>query len=333
MKRILLGLALVFWLVLPLGAVLVAASTASASASAPCGPGGSTTQVQGVELSAEQLGNAATIVSVVRQRNLPPRAAVIAVATAMQESSLHNDLRMLDHDSIGLFQQRVQFFTARVAGDPVASTTLFLTKLVKVAGWDTRPLTDVASDVQVPRADLRGEYAKWETLAQTVADTIWPGAVTDCAYGTDDAAAGAGGPLPVGYRLPTEGQARTAVNFALQQLGDPYVFGANGPDTWDCSSLMQRAWAAADVAIPRVTTDQVRSGMPVPGLAAMRPGDLIFIAGSLGTMSSPRHVGMYIGTGDDGKQYLVQAPQSGDVVKVSPVSNWANLIAAIRRPG
>src|SRR5207253_1163153 len=104
-----------------------------------------------------------------------------------------------------------------------------------------------------------------------------------------------------------------------------------GPNAWDCSSLVQRAWAAAGVPIPRVSGEQSRFGLPVPGLAAMKPGDLIFIPGSDGTASDPGHVGMYIGDAG-GQQYLVQAPHTGDVVKVTPVSNWGNQIVAIRRP-
>jgi cell wall-associated NlpC family hydrolase len=138
--------------------------------------------------------------------------------------------------------------------------------------------------------------------------------------------------LPPGFTLPTDTQQATAVAFALRQLGKPYVFGAAGPDTYDCSGLMMAAWAAAGVRIPRVTYDQVDVGIAVPNTAAMQPGDLIFIPGSDGTVARPGHVGMYIGRGGDGRQHLVQAPQTGDVVKLSTVSSWQSEIVAIRRP-
>ncbi|WP_018256006.1 C40 family peptidase [Salinispora mooreana] len=327
--------ALVVWLAVPMTIIMIAATTASAGQN--CGPGGTATTVEDVDLSAEQLANAQLIVGVVRQQQLPARAAVIALATAMQESTLRNLPHLggnNDHDSIGLFQQRISIYGAATAGDPVKSTTAFLAKLVTQDNWQTRPLTDVAADVQIPRADLRGEYAQWETLAHALTERFWPGAaaVMVCSGGAGDPALTAGGGIPDGYQLPNNAQQHAAVGFALAQLGEPYVFGANGPDTWDCSSLMQQAWAAAGVAIPRVTYNQVDTGVAVPGLAAIQPGDLIFIPGSLGTPSTPRHVGMYIGVGGDGKHYLVQAPSSGDVVKVTAVSSWASQIVAIRRP-
>jgi hypothetical protein len=76
----------------------------------------------------------------------------------------------------------------------------------------------------------------------------------------------------------------------------------------DCSSLMQQAYAAAGIAIPRITTDQARTSVPVAAPAAARPGDLIVIPGSEGTMSYPRHVGMYPGQG-----LIIRAPRTGGV--------------------
>jgi cell wall-associated NlpC family hydrolase len=140
-----------------------------------------------------------------------------------------------------------------------------------------------------------------------------------------------GAGIPPGFQPPTNAQQAIAVAFALSQLGKPYVFGAAGPDAYDCSGLVMAAWAHAGVRIPRVTTDQVHTGIAVTSLAAMQPGDLIFIPGSDGTRAAPGHVGMYIGA-VAGRQYLVQAPHTGTVVQVSPVSSWASEIVAIRRP-
>jgi cell wall-associated NlpC family hydrolase len=137
--------------------------------------------------------------------------------------------------------------------------------------------------------------------------------------------------IPAGLVLPSNAQQAIAVAFALAQLGKPYVFGATGPNSYDCSGLVMTAWAKAAVRIPRITGDQVHTGIAVTNLAAMQPGDLIFIPGSDGTMAHPGHVGMYIGT-IHRRQLLVQAPHTGTVVKTVPVSSWANQIAAIRRP-
>ncbi|MFD0775873.1 NlpC/P60 family protein [Streptomonospora algeriensis] len=84
------------------------------------------------------------------------------------------------------------------------------------------------------------------------------------------------------------GSAGVAVDFVYAQIGDSYSLGANGPDVWDCSSLVQAAWSQAGVSLPRTTYDQVNAGTSV-SWDAMQPGDLIFF------YSGPDHVGMYVG--------------------------------------
>ncbi len=326
MKKGLAG-AIALFFAIPLFIMFVA--TSSAQAANECGPGGTAGPVEGTSLDVEQRANAETIISTTRSTGLTPYAAVVAVATAMQESSLHNDLRQLDHDSIGLFQQRISIYGAQVAGDPVKSTLAFLTRLIQVPHWDTIPLTEAAQAVQ--RSQFPDAYAKWQPLARNLVDKLWPGAVTTCDGGTRSGQDGGGG-VPPGYHLPTEAQQAAVVSFALGQLGKPYVWGGEGPNGYDCSGLVMAAWASAGVALPRTADRQSTAGAPVAGIADMQPGDLIFIPGSDGTAARPGHVGMYIGTGSDGQQYLVQAPHTGDVVKVSPVSGWVNEIVAIRRP-
>lgn len=142
--------------------------------------------------------------------------------------------------------------------------------------------------------------------------------------------------LPPGYTLPvgTPPPVVTAVGWALAQLGTPYTFGGDctAPHSGvprrqcDCSSLMQQAYRAAGITIPRTTHYQIHAGTPVPGADALRPGDLILIPGSGGTRTDPGHVGMFIGSG-----LIVQAPKTGDVVKISQLSGWISQIAAIRR--
>jgi cell wall-associated NlpC family hydrolase len=284
---------------------------------------------------AEQVGHAATVVTVGTGREVPKYGWVIAVATAMQESSLRN-LGHLgdgnDHDSLGLFQQRpsMGWGTPAQLTDPRYAAGKFYERLVEVDGWQRMTVTAAAQAVQ--RSAYPDAYAKWQTEAEQIVDAVTGKLGITCADGGDGMPGEGPGGIPPGYVLPSDQQQAAAVRFALAQVGEPYVFGAEGPDTWDCSGLMQKAWAAAGVRIPRVTGDQVRAGVAVGSLAAMEPGDLILIPGSNGTMSRPGHVGMYIGLGGDGKQYLVNAPRTGDVVKVIPVGNWSRTVAAIRRP-
>jgi cell wall-associated NlpC family hydrolase len=305
---------------------LLMAGQAAAQAAACSAP----QQVGGQDLDAEQLANAQTIIAVTQQRGLVAYAAVVAVATARQESSLRN-LTGGDRDSVGLFQQRVSIYGADVASDPVRATNAFLYGLVKVPNWQTIPLTEAAQAVQ--RSAHPDAYAKWQPLAEALVAKYWAGiTLADCTGGDGLPDDGTGG-IPAGYQPPTDQQQAAAVSFALAQLGKPYKWGAAGPDAYDCSGLTMAAWAAAGVAIPRTTYYQVNTGAAVPSLAVMQPGDLIFIPGSDGSREHPGHVGMYIGRAGDGRQYLVQAPHTGTVVQVTPVSKWASQVAAIRRPG
>ncbi len=90
--------------------------------------------------------------------------------------------------------------------------------------------------------------------------------------------------------VAASGSAGTAVQFAMAQVGDPYVYGAAGPDAYDCSGLTMAAWGAAGVALPHSSGAQYGSG-PHISASALQPGDLVFY------YSPISHVGMYIGNG------------------------------------
>ena len=110
---------------------------------------------------------------------------------------------------------------------------------------------------------------------------------------------------------------RAAVTYALRQVGKPYVWGAQGPNSFDCSGLTSRAWAKAGLAIPRTSQEQWRQLHKVP-LNALRPGDLVIY------FPQATHVALYIGKG-----LVVQAPRPGSHVKVSPVASNP-LLGAVR---
>ncbi|RKS68301.1 cell wall-associated NlpC family hydrolase [Actinomadura pelletieri DSM 43383] len=87
------------------------------------------------------------------------------------------------------------------------------------------------------------------------------------------------------------------IAFAMAQRGKPYVFGATGPNAWDCSSLVQAAYKAAGITIPRTTFTQWPFGVRVPNNQA-QPGDLVFFNSGPGTSTNrPGHVGLVIGHG------------------------------------
>jgi hypothetical protein len=122
----------------------------------------------GVPLTAEQLANAAVIAEVGRDRGLPDRAIVIALATAQQESRLRN-LDYGDRDSLGLFQQRPSqgWGTEAQIQDPVYAAGIFYDRLVRVPGWETLPLGDASHAVQ--RSAFPERVPQWEPMATELA--------------------------------------------------------------------------------------------------------------------------------------------------------------------
>jgi cell wall-associated NlpC family hydrolase len=111
--------------------------------------------------------------------------------------------------------------------------------------------------------------------------------------------------------------------FALRQIGKPYLWGAIGPDAYDCSGLVYAAYAAAGIHIARTTFGWRQDGPPVL-LSQIQPGDLLFSAGSDGTPASPGHVVMYLGGGQ-----VVQAPQTGEDVQIDSL-DLAGVVVATR---
>lgn len=114
------------------------------------------------------------------------------------------------------------------------------------------------------------------------------------------------------------------VDTAKKYLGTPYVWGGASPSGFDCSGLMQYVYAQNGIKIPRVSQDQFKSGSAVSSENIM-PGDLVFFKGYTKDAQNPGHVGMYIGNGK-----YIQAPKTGDVVKVSNMSDRSDYVGARR---
>jgi cell wall-associated NlpC family hydrolase len=115
----------------------------------------------------------------------------------------------------------------------------------------------------------------------------------------------------------TSGRAGVALRYAMSQIGDRYVFGAAGMQTWDCSGLTMRAFAAAGVSLPHSSRAQFRYGKKIPR-SQLRPGDLVFFKVPIS------HVGIYVGNGQ-----MVHAPRPGSRVKIAPI-NQMPYIGAVR---
>lgn len=298
-------------------------------------------------LTAAQARNARTITATADTRGGHP-AAYVALMTALAESDLlvlsnPNDPsgRGLpaqgvgyDHDSLGLFQQRPSWGTAAQRMDPIASTNLFLDALLAVPNWTSMEPWRAAQTVQrsaytgQPSAANHystvtgGNYQAQAPRAARLLQQIEGDSPLDCG----------GANLPAATGSPSDGAVVTdpaglaalgaspagiaAVRFALAQRGKPYVWGGVGPNGYDCSGLMQTAWAHAGVTISRVSSTQLHDGTPTTA-ARLVPGDLVLIPGLDGTLASPGHIGMYIGNG-----HVVHAPRTGDVVKVTTLSSF-----------
>jgi cell wall-associated NlpC family hydrolase len=127
------------------------------------------------------------------------------------------------------------------------------------------------------------------------------------------------------YAAPAEASAaaQSAISYAEQQLGKPYVWGGTGPAGYDCSGLVYAAYASAGITIGR-TTYQWRQDGPVVPLGDLEPGDLLFYAGSDGTATDPGHVVLYLGGGQ-----IIQAPEQGQDVQIDPV-DLSGVIVATR---
>ena len=126
---------------------------------------------------------------------------------------------------------------------------------------------------------------------------------------------GTSGPVVTG-----SGGARVAVEWAYRELGKPYVWGAEGPNSFDCSGLTKYVWAKAGVYLDHYTGAQWNEGRHV-SQSELQPGDLVFFGGDL------HHVGLYVGNGK-----MIEAPHSGANVRVSPY-NRSDYAGAVRPGG
>ncbi|REF34888.1 NlpC/P60 family protein [Thermasporomyces composti] len=118
---------------------------------------------------------------------------------------------------------------------------------------------------------------------------------------------------------PGSGRGAIALNFARAQLGEPYVFGAAGPDAWDCSGLTMMAWRQAGVSLPHSSRQQYAVSRKI-SQSELRPGDLVFFYSDL------HHVGIYAGDG-----MIIHAPRPGKVVEYIPMRYMP--YAGAGRPG
>jgi cell wall-associated NlpC family hydrolase len=156
-------------------------------------------------------------------------------------------------------------------------------------------LTQATKAADAKRADIRKKYeaAKAELARLTAAE--------QASFNQSN--------VDVPTDIDASGRAKAALAFAMAQIGDPYVYGGTGPNSWDCSGLVMKSWAAAGVSIPRVVGPQIAAGKAVP-MSELQPGDIV----AYGDMS---HDGLYLGNGR-----VVHAPRPGKSVEVTGLGGF-----------
>ncbi|QWF79093.1 C40 family peptidase [Amycolatopsis sp. CA-230715] len=266
-------------------------------------------------LNDEQRSIVGQIITIGKQRGLSPRAWQIAIQAGMTESGLRN-LTFGDRDSLGIFQMRpsMGWGTVQQVTDPPYQVNKFFDVLLAVPDWEKKRPGDSAQAVE--RSGFPDRYHKWEPMAVKLVENL--GQVTD----VSGCGQGAGAALPPNQR------AAAAIKFALGEQGKPYIWGATGPNAFDCSGLMLRAYESAGVTLPRVSRDQYQAGAMLPVKDA-QPGDLVFLATDPSNPATIHHVAMYLG---DGK--IVEAQQTGVPVHTRAFSfDESEVVPQAVRPG
>lgn len=328
-------------------------ATSSLGVTGPVPEGLSATNTHGetVTLNKQQLRRAATVIAVGNDEGIPARGQLIAIMTALTESSLRvlsntsayprsadfpNDGDGGDHDSVGLFQQRPAAGWGAVEKlmDPVWSSRAFYggpsgpnhgspRGLLDIDGWQAMDPGAAAQAVQVSAYPDR--YAVNRPVAEKVLSAVSGlslSSALDCEQPAGDLPAN----LPPGF--PGD-----LIAAAASQLGKPYVWGGGdftGPTGggFDCSGLvLYSAYQASDgrIRLPHYSGDQIHAGSSIPW-ALKRPGDLIFF--SYPGAGGPHHVAIFVG-GDR----ILQAPRTGDVVRYGRVGEFSGEIMTVRRLG
>ncbi|MFL4906507.1 NlpC/P60 family protein [Streptomyces sp. MMS24-I2-30] len=175
--------------------------------------------------------------------------------------------------------------------------------LTKLTAEEKKRLAEIEKRRQEEAARKAAELAKEQQAAQQKKDAS---SATDTSSASSSSSAT---------------KAQKAIDFARAQIGKPYVWGATGPGSYDCSGLTQAAWKAAGVSLPRTTYSQVDAGTTV-SLADAQPGDLVFFYDDVS------HVGIYIGNG-----MMIHAPKPGAYVREESIYYGGDsIIHSVVRP-
>ncbi|MFI9249178.1 NlpC/P60 family protein [Streptomyces sp. NPDC053069] len=192
--------------------------------------------------------------------------------------------------------------------------------LSQLTAQEKARLAAIEREKQQEAARKAAELAKRQAAQQQAASSP----SSSSSSSSSSSGSGSTGSGSTGSTAPSSDgtKAEKAIAFARAQIGKPYVWGATGPDSYDCSGLTQAAWKAAGVTLPRTTYDQVHAGTTV-SLADARPGDLVFFYDDIS------HVGLYMGNG-----MMIHAPKPGAYVREESIYyGGESIIHSVVRPG
>ncbi|GAA1356536.1 C40 family peptidase [Streptomyces beijiangensis] len=178
------------------------------------------------------------------------------------------------------------------------------------------------ADLRTQQADLKKHKSDVQAKirdAQSLLDRLSAPERTEYESGAAAPAEAASRSVTRSSAVAPNSRAAQAVSFAYAALGSPYVWGATGPDAFDCSGLTQAAYRSAGVSLPRTTYSQINAGQRV-SQSELAPGDLIFF------YSGISHVGLYVGGGQ-----MIHAPHPGAPVRLAPIDQMP--FAGAVRPG
>ncbi len=205
---------------------------------------------------------------------------------------------------------------------------------VGIEGVDAVVSHTVARSLGMPAGNaivISAPHANLASLATAVRRVVPHGAaaeplMTQVSAGVTTTEAAAAGVSGVSSSSAAAGSTEvvTMLNAALSRQGLPYVWGAAGPGSFDCSGLVQWSFAQAGIRMPRVAADQARTGPAVP-VSQLQPADLLFYHTDPTDPGYISHVAVYLG---DGK--MIQAPQPGQNVEVVPVDTGNEFAGAVR---
>jgi cell wall-associated NlpC family hydrolase len=200
---------------------------------------------------------------------------------------------------------------------------------VGIGGVDAVVSDSTARSLGMPAANaivISAPPASLASLAELIKKVLPAGAAVEplVTQVTRPSSAGIASSGAAGGPAMTTAQLTAALRAAESRQGRPYVWGAAGPTSFDCSGLVQWSFAQAGVSMPRVAADQARTGLAVP-VSQLEPGDLLFYHTDPTDPGYISHVAIYLGNG-----WMIQAPQPGMNVQVVPASFGSQFAGAIQ---